>query len=57
MLIFRGAENQLLAFQHINQAGIAFDQRGSKFDHTSQHVMNAIRPRQPMANLVQQIYM
>ena len=57
MRILRGSQNQILAFQNIDQAGVALDQRRSKVDHTSQYIMKAIRRRQPIANLVQQIYM
>ena len=57
MRILRGSQNQILALQNIDQAGIALHQRRSKIDHTSQYIVKAIRRRQPIANLVQQIYM
>jgi hypothetical protein len=57
MPILRGSQNQILPFQNIDQAGVALHQRGSKVDHTSQYIVKAIRRRQPIADLVQQIYM
>ena len=57
MRVLRGPQDQIFAFQNINQAGIALHQRGSKVDHTSQYSVKAIGLAQPNANLVQQINM
>jgi len=57
MRILRRSQDQFFALQNINQTGIALHQRASEVDHTGQHIVKAIRRRQPIADLVQQIYM
>ena len=53
MAILRSSQDELLLFQHINQAGVALHQCRSKLDHASQYFVETIRRRQPDANLVQ----
>ncbi|MGA7423591.1 MAG: hypothetical protein WBW77_12965, partial [Candidatus Sulfotelmatobacter sp.] len=55
MGILRSAQNQLIALQNINEAGVALHQGGSKIDHAGQYFVEAVRRRQPDTNLVQQI--
>jgi hypothetical protein len=57
MWILRGSQDEIIAFEHINQTGIAFHKSGSKLDHASQHFVEAVRRCQASANFVQQVNM
>jgi hypothetical protein len=57
MGILRCPQDEVLAFQHINQTGIALYQPGGEVDQTSEYLVEAICRRQLDANLVQQINM
>src|SRR5580704_15566696 len=55
MWILRSPQNELVAFQNVNEAGVALDQRRSKFDHTAQNVVKSVRRTQAFADFVEYI--
>src|SRR5580692_11736220 len=55
MWILRSPQHELIAFQNVNEAGVALDQRRSKFDHTAQNVVKSVRRTQPFADFMQYI--
>jgi hypothetical protein len=57
MRILGSAKNEIIALQHIDQAGVALHQRSGEVDYAGKHIVKAIRCRQPIADFVQQIKM
>ena len=55
MRIFRRAQHQLIAFEHINKTGIALDQSTGKVHNAIQHRVQRIGCRHAAANFVQKI--
>jgi hypothetical protein len=53
--IFRRAQNQLIPFEHIDQARIALHQRCRKFDDAAEHFVKSLRGIQLETDLVQNI--
>jgi hypothetical protein len=49
------AQDQVLALEHIDEAGIALHQRRGKLHHPAQHFVESAGGRQPATNLMQQI--
>jgi len=55
--VFGGAQNQLVAFENINQAGIALHQRSGKFNNAVQYIVKSIRRTEANTDFVEYIYM
>ena len=43
MRILRSPQDEFITFKHVDQAGIALDQRSGKFDHAGQNVPKSVR--------------
>jgi hypothetical protein len=57
MRILGSAQNELVAFHDVDEAGVALDQRRSKFDNPAQNVVKSVRRSQAFADFVEYINM
>jgi hypothetical protein len=56
MSVLGSAEDEFFAFEHIDEAGIAFHKRRGEFYDAIQNLVKSACCRKPAANFVQQIY-
>ena len=57
MGILRSSQNEFVAFHDVDEAGVALDQRSSKFDNAAQNVVKSVRRTQAFADFVEYINM
>jgi len=51
-----GAKDKLVAFENIDEAGVAFDQRRGKFDDAGENVVKTVGSTEANTDFVQYIY-
>ena len=57
MRVLRCAQNQFVAFENIDQAGIALHQRSGKFNNAVQYIVKSVRRTETNTDFVEYIYM
>ena len=55
MRSFGCPQDEVIVFEHIDQAGVALHQRSSKFDDTTQNFVKSVRRIQPNADFMEYI--
>ena len=56
MRILRSSKHKFVAFENIDETGVALDERRGKFDNASQNFVKPVRGTQADANFVKHIY-
>ena len=56
MRILRCPENEFIAFENVDEAGVAFDQRRSKFDDAIQNFVKTVTGTEAFGDFVKYIY-
>jgi hypothetical protein len=56
MRVLGSAKDELIAFEYVDEAGVALDQRRSKFDYAGENVVKAVGSTEANTDFVQYIY-